>query len=205
MVSQEEAWSVVTRQANRLKNLANDILDVSRIDGGKLVLKKKEIDINTLVRNLAKVMILDKDLTLELRLEETKDVKVFADESRILQVVTNLINNSVKFTEKGTITIESKKLNGSKLMIFVRDTGPGIPAEVLPRLFTKFATKDVSESSKNGTGLGLYISKGIIEAHGGIIEGANAKEGGAEFKFVLPINSSNPAMSQVPELETKSR
>lgn len=205
LVSQKEARAVVTRQANRLKSLANDILDVSRIDGGNLILKRKELDINTLIRSLAKVMILEKDLTLELRLEETDGVKVFADESRLLQVLTNLIGNSIKFTEKGVITIETKKLEGDKIALAVRDTGPGIPGEILPRLFSKFATRDVSETSKNGTGLGLYICKGIVEAHGGTIEGTNASEGGAMFRFVLPINVSQSGTSQAPRLETRSK
>lgn len=199
VVSQQDAWAVVIRQANRLKNLANDILDVSRIDGGKLVLKKMELDINELVRNLPKATILEKGVVLELRLQATEGVKVVADESRILQVLTNLVSNSAKFTRKGAITVETQLVNGS-VALTVTDTGPGIPDEILPKLFTKFATKDI-ETSKNGTGLGLYICKGIIEAHGGAIQGSNIKGGGAMFRFVLPLKGGGSRLSDVPEIK----
>lgn len=204
LVSQEEAWAVVTKQAKRLRNLANGILDVSKIDGGNLVLRKKELDINQLVKNVTneKMIGLEKDVILQLKLADTKDIKLFADESRILQVLANLVDNAIKFTRKGTINVETQVIdNGSKMAVAVRDTGPGIPDEVSRKLFTKFATKDVSETSKNGTGLGLYICKGIIEAHGGTIAGNNAKEGGAIFRFVLPATMS----AQTPELAAENK
>lgn len=87
------------------------------------------------------------------------------------------------------------------MAIAVTDTGPGIPDEILPKLFTKFGTKDVVESSKNGTGLGLYICKGIVEAHGGTIKGSNVSGGGAMFRFTLPLKSGGSCRASPPEIK----
>ena len=111
------------------------------------------------------------------------DVYVYADKGRLTQVVSNLISNAIKFSEEGTIMITSKEEEENKVVISVKDSGIGIHPEVLPRLFQKFATK-----SYQGTGLGLYISKSIVEAHGGTMwaeNNYNAK--GASFDFALPI------------------
>ena len=109
-----------------------------------------------------------------------------ADKGRLNQVISNLISNAVKFTEEGTIIITSKKEEKEKenrVVISVKDSGIGIHPDILPRLFQKFATK-----SYQGTGLGLYISKSIVEAHGGKMWAENNFDGkGATFAFVLPI------------------
>jgi signal transduction histidine kinase len=117
--------------------------------------------------------------------EENKcNISVFADRTRINQVISNLLNNAIKFTNKGFINIMiEKKYTENKVNISVKDTGCGIDQIILPKLFSKFATK-----SKGGTGLGLYISKNIIETHGGQICANNNKDGkGATFGFSLPI------------------
>jgi signal transduction histidine kinase len=117
--------------------------------------------------------------------EEYKyDISVFADRTRINQVISNLLDNAIKFTDKGFIDIIiEKKYTENKVNISVKDTGCGIDQIILPKLFSKFATK-----SKGGTGLGLYISKNIIETHGGQIYANNNKDGkGATFGFSLPI------------------
>ncbi|TLY06630.1 MAG: HAMP domain-containing histidine kinase [Thaumarchaeota archaeon] len=107
---------------------------------------------------------------------------VDADKGRVTQVITNLINNAVKFTNNGTISVRADQ-NGHEVLISVRDTGTGIDPEIMPRLFSKFASR-----SQSGTGLGLFISKSIIEAHGGRIWGYNNKNGqGATFSFSLPL------------------
>jgi signal transduction histidine kinase len=108
---------------------------------------------------------------------------VHADKERITQVISNLITNSLKFTKSGKISVTSEK-NDNHAMVSVKDTGIGIDPEIIPRLFSKFATKSFS-----GTGLGLFISKSIIEAHGGKIWAANNSDGkGATFAFSLPVN-----------------
>jgi signal transduction histidine kinase len=112
----------------------------------------------------------------------TEAVMVEADKGRLFEVMSNLLKNAINFTEEGAIlvTLEQKDDNA---IVAVRDTGIGIDPEVLPKLFGKFATK-----SEQGTGLGLYLSKGIIEAHGGRIWGENNKDGkGATFTFRLPL------------------
>jgi signal transduction histidine kinase len=109
------------------------------------------------------------------------DIFVRADSGRITQVISNLLNNALKFTEEGSITVEAHK-DGRDILFSVSDTGSGIDPEIMPRLFTKFATK-----STRGTGLGIFISKSILEAHGGEIWGENNNEGGgATLSFTLP-------------------
>jgi signal transduction histidine kinase len=110
-------------------------------------------------------------------------VFVKADKQRILEVISNLLSNSLKFTEEGAITIETRRQDGD-VVVTVKDTGTGIASELIPRLFSKFSTK-----SQQGTGLGLYISKSIVEAHGGKIWAENNTyngDRGASFHFSLP-------------------
>ena len=116
--------------------------------------------------------------------QEPRDIIVERDKARIAQVISNLLNNAVKFTRKGTIfVLVEENTADNELEVSVVDSGTGIDPEIEPRLFTKFATK-----SQTGTGLGLFISKSIVEAHGGKISGRNNQEGdGATFRFTLPI------------------
>jgi signal transduction histidine kinase len=122
-------------------------------------------------------------LTLEL---DKGDVLVVADKHRINQVISNLLNNAIKFTKQGHITISTekeKKYGKEEVIVKVKDSGFGIDPDIMPRLFTKFATK-----SHTGTGLGLFICKSIIEAHGGRMWAENNRDGrGATFSFSLPI------------------
>jgi two-component system sensor histidine kinase VicK len=118
--------------------------------------------------------------------EPKQDVFVEADKVRINEVISNLIKNAIQFTKEGIITIaaEEEKMNYNEIQVSVKDTGKGIDPEIMPRLFTKFATKSVT-----GTGLGLFISKAIVEAHGGRIWGENNADGkGATFAFSLPLS-----------------
>jgi signal transduction histidine kinase len=116
--------------------------------------------------------------------DDDDDIEVYADKERIMQVLGNLLSNALKFTKQGTITILPEQSNDkSQLTVKVTDTGLGIDHALLLRLFTKFATK-----SDKGTGLGLYISKSIVEAHGGRIWAENNSDGrGATFTFTMPI------------------
>ena len=117
-----------------------------------------------------------------------KDITfVNADKARIIQVLSNLLGNALKFTKEGNIIINIKKINeDQQVMVTIKDSGTGIDPEILPRLFTKFATK-----SEEGTGLGLFISKSIVEAHGGKMWAENNSNGiGATFYFTLPLDTS---------------
>jgi signal transduction histidine kinase len=175
---------VMIRNAKRLQRLAEDILDVTKIEGNSLILHKEKFNLIDLMYeviqdfknqiNNGKVKLIhefDKDF-----------IFVEGDRSRISQVVYNLLSNSLKFTKEGTISIVIEKKD-SHAIISIKDPGTGIDYEILPRLFSKFASK-----SFEGTGLGLFISKSIIEAHGGKMWAENNVDGnGATFSFSLPL------------------
>ena len=113
-----------------------------------------------------------------------ENIFVNADKGRVTQVLSNLLDNALKFTKEGDIIIKTKKIKeNEEIMVNIKDSGTGIDPDILPQLFNKFATK-----SEQGTGLGLFISKNIIEAHGGIMEGENnSGNNGSTFYFTLPI------------------
>ncbi len=134
------------------------------------------------------------DVLLELTVDEAgKKLEVELDRSRMTQVLSNLINNAIKFTEKGRIKIDCRAFESkNKIEIRVSDTGAGISDKVLPNLFGKFVTRSHGEAGTHGgTGLGLFISKAIVTAHKGEIYGSNNTAGGATFTIVLPIAQSN--------------
>ena len=186
------------RNAKRLKRLTDDILDVAKIESQSLQTQKEWFNIENVISGLVsqyKTNIKEMGKTLNLNfIMEEKNLFIKADKGRITQVVDNLLCNAIKFTEGklcGSITITAKREEDiERIKVIIKDTGTGINTEILSRLFTKFATK-----SDSGTGLGLYISKKIIEAHGGKIWGKNNNNNnnndgnriGAEFGFTLPI------------------
>lgn len=183
-----EEIEIIFRNVKRLQRLSEDILDVTRIESGSFRLNRERFDLNEKVRNIVAEMQdaipLTKQEKIEIKAEmNSEPLMVSADKPRIFEVMSNLVSNAVKFTEQGTITVRAE-MRDSTASITVRDTGSGIDSEILPRLFTKFASK-----SEHGTGLGLFISKKIIEAHGGRIYGENNPDGkGATFAFTLPQN-----------------
>jgi signal transduction histidine kinase len=188
----EQAVQTIFAQALRLQNLANDILDVAKIEAGQLNYVMKQVSVNRVIKDAVASIRqnLRKDVDLEVQLME-HDVEIELDADRIAQVLTNILGNAAKFTQKGKIKINtalaSDDDNNSLIEIRLSDTGGGIPEEILPRLFEKFATKDVGGSAKHGTGLGLYISKAIVKAHNGKISAFNNAEGGATFVISMPI------------------
>src|SRR5919109_460262 len=169
----EEYLDVIIRNARRLQQLADDILDVTKIESQSLKLKKERLDLQELIRVIVNehsqiIAKSNKNIKLAYVSKDEKDSKSIlleADRGRISQVVSNLLSNALKFTEEGSIltTSEIKDVENA-IVVNIKDTGVGIDSEILPRLFTKFASK-----SFEGTGLGLFISKSIIEAHGGRI------------------------------------
>jgi two-component system, OmpR family, sensor histidine kinase VicK len=190
---QRELLDVTIRNAKRLQRLADDILDVTRIESQSLNLKKEAFNLNDIIVNAIDDIVTNKD-SLKIKKNLIKlmyhhqAVIVQADKGRIIQVISNLLNNAIKFTEKGTISIglERKGDDNSEVLISVKDPGQGVNPEILPKLFTKFATKSESET---GTGLGLFISKSIVESHGGRIWAKNNADGkGATFYFSLPLS-----------------
>jgi two-component system, OmpR family, sensor histidine kinase VicK len=189
----DEMLHAIHRNAARLHKLTNDILDVSRIESHALKLNIERFNLNELISNIAKdyrSQVNNSNVQLIYKSEERDDnittLYVEADKERLTQIISNLISNAIKFTEKGVIFIISEKKYNC-VIFSIKDTGPGIDTEILPRLFTKFASK-----SQMGTGLGLFISKSIIEAHGGRIWAENNPDGeGATFFFTLPLSNSS--------------
>jgi signal transduction histidine kinase len=189
-----EYVDVIVRNAKRLQRLTEEILDVTKIESQSLKLKKEEFNLNDVIINCIN------DLTMNIYVNKKKDVKIvyepkdisiMADKERISQVTSNLLSNAVKFTPRGTISIVSnlnsnEDKDNSEAIVSIKDNGQGIDPDILHKLFSKFATRSFS-----GTGLGLYISKSIVEAHAGRIWAENNSDGkGATFSFSLPIFKS---------------
>lgn len=177
----KEDFEIIVRNAEKLRRLADSLLDAARIERGSLELKLEDFDLDDLISPIIHEFQSGLPNGKTIIQYVGKKVSVTADRERIAQVISNLISNATKFTERGTITVEVSS-NHDEVIVSVRDTGRGIDPDLIPRLFTKFGTK-----SDSGTGLGLFISKKIIEAHGGWIRGENNNPGpGASFSFSLP-------------------
>jgi signal transduction histidine kinase len=181
----KETVSSIIRNAKRLDRLASDILDVTRIESKSLKLNKEEFDINEVlsecIKDSREQMVNDHgNADVEIKYIPG-NILVQADKGRITQVISNLLRNAIKFTSEGSISVMASR-EGRDLLVSVQDTGPGIDQEVLRRLFSKFVTK-----SDRGTGLGLFISKSIVDAHGGKIWAENNSDGrGCTFTFSIP-------------------
>jgi len=180
---------------------AEDILNVAKIESGSFSLKKERFDIGKLISEIMndieeKIVENKKNIKLFFELyngnNNNNKIIIEADKNRLSQVISNLLNNAIKFTDEGSITVivGTKKINNNnKVIVSIKDTGTGIDSEILPKLFTKFATKSPMEG---GTGLGLFISKSIIEMHGGSIwafnnDEKNKDDRGSTFTFSLPV------------------
>ena len=180
---------IILRNAKRLEHLSSDVLEIARIESQSLRLNKQLFSlhevISTSIRD-AKNQIGDQDISIQY---DPKDIVVYADKGRISEVVSNILNNAIKFTHNGSITVSvevQSNDSGSEVIVLIRDEGTGIDREIASRLFSKFVTK-----SDKGTGLGLYISKSIVEAHGGKIWARNNEhKRGATFGFSLPLNQA---------------
>jgi signal transduction histidine kinase len=188
-VNKDEALSKIVKNAERLQRLTEDILDVTRIESQTLKLDKRKFDL----RDMAASVLDDyrnriqngKNVGLVL-LNADKAAFVVADKGRISQVLSNLVSNALKFTKYGTVSVSIEEVENDdykkEFIAAVKDTGTGIDSDIMPQLFTKFVSK-----SQTGTGLGLFISKSIVEAHGGRIWAENNPDGkGATFRFSLP-------------------
>ena len=181
---EEELLDMIISNAKRLLLLEENILDVSRLENKILKLNKEQCDLAEIISNAIHDADnqIDKNM-VELRYNTTESkTLLFADRAKLTQVVSNLLNNAIKVTKSGSITVNLEK-DYNQAIISVKDTGPGIDPAVESKLFMKFVT-----SSSSGTGLGLFISKSIVEAHGGTISAYNNTNGnGATFTFTLPL------------------
>jgi signal transduction histidine kinase len=176
----------IVRNAMRLQQLAENILSAAKIDSSSFTLNKEKFDLNLLIRQIAEdeeKAIGDRDIRIVI-VPQTEQFFVDADSNRIGQVVSNIIDNAIKFTNEGRIMITTEMHDG-KAVVTIQDDGTGIDQEIFPLLFSKFATK-----SSGGTGLGLFICKTVIDAHGGTITAKNREmtgRTGAVFTFTLPV------------------
>jgi signal transduction histidine kinase len=201
---QKEMLEIILRNANRLHQLTEDILDVTRIESQILQIRKERFNLNDVILSIVehyRKQIANSNVKV---IYESGDgiTLVEADRQRMIQVISNLLDNALKFTQEGTVTVTTieRKDDGdgtgvgeAEVVVSIKDTGTGIDSELMPRLFTKFATK-----SYQGTGLGLFISKSIIEAHDGRMwaenndnNSKNRKNEGATFYFTLPVVDMN--------------
>jgi signal transduction histidine kinase len=184
--------NAIIRNAKRLEQVSQLILDTASIEAKIFKLDKERLNLADVLLNAVddQIITIAQDFegknNIRVRYEPSEDnILIHADRIRLTQVISNLLSNAVKFTKKGTISITIKKENDNAI-VGIQDTGLGINAEIMSRLFSKFATK----SDTGGTGLGLFISKSIIEAHGGTISAGNNEDGkrGATFTFTLPLS-----------------
>jgi len=191
----KEYLQPILRNARRLQKLTNDILDVTRIESQSLNLNKERVNLDDVIssvlvdyRNQIERERNQKDIKLVYENNDDnkpRDIFVEADRERLTQVISNLISNAIKFTQEGVIKVSVEVKDNRDAVMTIKDNGEGIDSEIMPRLFTKFATKSIT-----GTGLGLFISKSIVDAHGGKIWGENNIDSrGATFSFSLPISS----------------
>ena len=181
----DKLLDIIIRNAKRLLRLEQNILDIARIESQSLKLEKERFDLIKKIQNVIN------DFGIELSNEKTQlvftpsqkePIFVNADKVRIFEVISNLLSNAVKFTKEGRITINAEKKD-TQVLVSIKDTGSGIQPELMPKLFSKYVT-----NSPLGTGVGLFISKSIIEAHGGKIWAENNPDGkGATFTFGLPL------------------
>jgi two-component system sensor histidine kinase VicK len=194
---------VIIRNAKRLQRLTENILDVTRIDNHSLKLQRERFNLIDLISRIVqdfRNQIDSPNLVLVCQFKERREDEngltfVHADKSRLIQVLSNLLSNAIKFTKEGIISVnvekqvkqKGKAIKQEEAIITVKDMGVGIDPRLLDRLFSKFATKSFA-----GTGLGLFISKSIVEAHGGRIWAENNSDGrGATFIFTLPLEESS--------------
>jgi len=196
----QEFLEVILRNCYRLYRLTEDILDVTKIESQSLKMNKEIFQLNEIIENVVKDYkeIINKkrygsDLIKIGYEPNNNNIFLKADKGRITQVLSNLLDNALKFTTEGSINITTKRIkDNQEVLVSIKDNGTGIDPQIFPELFKKFATK-----SEQGTGLGLFISKNIIEAHDGIMWGENNSESnGSTFYFTLPILQSNKTIEE---------
>jgi signal transduction histidine kinase len=191
----------IYKNASRLQKLINNILDVTTIESHSLNLNKEKFDLNYAIYNLVgeyRHQIKKANSRIKLIYDYNNHIFVESDKERIIQVISNLLDNAIKFTKDGgeiSISCEVDKKDDftKQVVVGIRDSGSGINSEIFPRLFTKFVTK-----SYQGTGLGLFISKNIVEEHGGRIWANNNEDGikGSTVAFSLPLKINSPDEDQ---------
>ncbi len=193
---QKEILEISKRCADRLTRLVNDVLAFHKLDAGVIEFRIKKTDINTLVCDVAEAMgplVKEKNLRFEVKTNASVPVADM-DPDKIMQVITNFLQNAIKFTSQGSITL-STAFENNRVIVSVQDTGIGIQQKDLPKIFRKFSQLESAQTiAPGGTGLGLAISKKIVEAHHGTVSVESEYKKGSLFSFSLPLSQpiANP-------------
>ena len=197
-----EMLDLALKNTERLINLVNDILDMERIESGRLVFNFAEVDLNDLVATAIAAnhgYAMEKEVDFELT-ETVPEAKVWGDWDRLAQVMANLFSNAAKFSPAGSRVEVSITRSDTSARVAVTDYGPGVPEDFRDGIFDKFTQADSSDTrQKGGTGLGLNISRAIIEKHGGTLDYESEAGAGATFYFDLPEFKSVQAAATVPD------
>lgn len=190
---------IIRRSAQRANRLIADLLDVRRIETGRLAIECAPVDVRVLLDDVEEMFAAEAEERHVALLHEIESpsTSVLADRERVLQLFTNLVGNALKFTPAGGTVTVSAQLVEAGVRFRVRDTGPGIPAEQLPHLFDRYW--QARRNDRRGVGLGLAIAKGIAEAHGGALTARSEVGRGTEFSFTLPIATATEPRTLVDE------
>lgn len=192
--------SKMATQVEALRQLAQEVLDLSLIESGKVPLRMGTYPLREIAQTQMERLLPQAEYKhLALNNEIAADVMVLVDETMIGRVITNLVHNAIKFTQAGQVTISAQKMNGNPppilqeieegwVVVSVTDTGPGIPKDELPRIFERFYKIDQARTPESGTGLGLAIAKHVVEAHGGQIWAESNGSQGTTFYFTTPTD-----------------
>ena len=184
----DQLLNLISGEASRLTVLVADVLDTSRIEAGTFSYEFGEVDVASLVEDVvATASVRQAEVTVRAALAEPLP-PVGGDRERLRQVLTNLIENAVKYSAEGDAVEVSAQRDGVYVRIAVSDRGPGIPDDQQQLIFQKFGRAQVEGGSKPGTGLGLFIARSIAEAHGGTLEVESRRNGGAMFTLSLPLS-----------------
>ena len=186
---------LIQKNGQHLLHLINDVLDMAKIESGRMNLHPETFKIHDLldeVTSITSTLASEKNTVLFIAEDSERDVEIYADDTRIRQVMINLVNNAIKFTSNGRIALRVSRLDSSRILITVKDTGLGIPPEQIEAIFQEFTQVDTSTTRKaGGTGLGLPISRRLIEMHGGRLwaESTGIEGEGSTFFVELPIEA----------------
>jgi signal transduction histidine kinase len=190
--SHEHAAQVIFDESGRLKRLVNDLLDLARMDAGQVEFRQERADVNAIVGSvLERLGLKAQEVEIRLKSDLPELPTIIGDGDRLAQVITNLIDNAIDHTPAGGMVKVYGSQEGGWITIHIEDTGPGIAQEELSRIFERFYQLDKSRFSKRGAGLGLAISREIIEAHQGMLDAKSIEGRGSRFSIRLPIARSS--------------
>ena len=204
----EKQTSVIKRNADRLLSLINQLLDLSKLEAGRLELKASKQNIVPFIKGITmsfESIAEGKDISLKV-ISDREQIELYFDKEKMTKIVTNLLSNAFKFTaESGQITVTIKETDNNSVRIMVKDTGQGILKEELPKLFDRFYQVDSSQTREHeGTGIGLALTKELVELHHGTISVDSKLNEGTEFTIELPVGRKHLKDEEIVEEEIES-